>query len=249
MIEQRILRDRGDHPGGRPYGILIHQTGDGPPRRAHTAGAESPIEEAAKWYQHADEISAGRGPHYVIGPDGRVIQFREPGKRAHHVLTTTEQRRMLLSGQWKDDPRAPVRGPDWADLVSSWLVRYGEHFKSPAHLYPSRDPSDDYVGIELTPCGTYIKGKWEWIWGTKPRQKSRFSVEQYIACASLCAVVAAQKAIPGPWWEAKSGRLVGHEDVNPYSRPGWDPGALRGWFHWPTLRGQIRWLSAMGAKR
>jgi hypothetical protein len=232
------LQHRGEHPGRQPYGFLVHQCGDGPASRA-AKKSTSVLEEAHAWYTKIDKREPGRGPAALIGPSGQVIQYRDPLHRSQHVQMKAHHRRDYLTGGWKTSPRGQIRGPDWADLVAQWLVRYGDRYKSPAHLYPSVNPSDDYVGIELTPCGTYNGGKWEWLWGTRPRSKSRFSVEQYLSLASLLAAWGTLGGLPGGWHEAGSGRLVGHEDVNPYTRPGWDPGSARGWFHWPTLRAQI----------
>jgi N-acetyl-anhydromuramyl-L-alanine amidase AmpD len=139
--------------------------------------------------------------------------------------------------------QTPLTAQACESLIASWEERYPE-VKSPGHLYPSKSPNRDYAGIEMTPCGTHIKGRWTWLWGTQPYPGARFSVEQMTALASLLGVWATQLGFAYGWQDTP-GRLVGHEDINPITRYGWDPGAYKEWMQWDTLKAMIRTLSAL----
>ena len=80
------------------------------------------------------------------------------------------------------------------------------------------------------------------MWGTQPHKGARFSVEQMTALASLLCTWATKAGFTFGWQD-EEGRLVGHEDINPLTRWGWDPGHYQGWMKWDTIRAMIRTLS------
>lgn len=213
----------------KPWGIMVHTTGDGIPRDAYKEGVGL-LEKTIETYAKMEE-----GPHYVILPGGQVVQFRQHNQRAWHVGVSVEQRRDFLSGFWES--KAPMGIPSW------WKARWKGR-KSPSHLYPSEQPNTDYIGIELVPCGTYLRGpsgSWQPIYGKPAHDRGRFTGAQYAALALLCNRLSDELHIPlesAP----DSGRLLGHEDVNPITRPGWDPGDAQGFFNWPLLLGLITGL-------
>jgi N-acetyl-anhydromuramyl-L-alanine amidase AmpD len=214
------------------YGICVHTTGSGIPNAVAKSGKPH-LEVARETY-----LSMGLvGPHYVIDPYGHVEQYADVGVVRYHVGVLAEHRRSFLDGHWLEDKnRIP------ADVVAWWQARW-PGVKSPSHLYPSKSANKDYVGIELIPCGRYltmpgiIKPQWRWEHGSRPGfDFQRFSVEQYCALAKLCNSIAEENGLD----LTKRGVLVGHEDVNPYTRPGWDPGSKIEAFSWNLLNGLLK---------
>ncbi len=211
------------------YGVLVHTTGNGVPDLALKHPDKSHLTILTEVYS-ASAANGGTGPHYAIDPLGAVVQFRDPGAVSWHAGVSADQRRNFLDGSWQSDYNRIDK-----DVVSWWRARWPGKL-SPSHLYPSRSPNTDFVGIELMPCGAYAGSSWEWKWGTRPGfDKQRFSVEQYVALARLCKELAVTYSLD----LGKSGVLLGHEDVNPYTRPGWDVGDKIEAFSWRMLRGLL----------
>lgn len=228
----------------QPWGFLVHTTGDGPPKRA-LQNNSTPLAEAAKWYSSNDS-----GPHFLIGTEGEIVQFRPCKTRAWHAgVSEANERRHYLSGDWVDYTKVHVpplgSGTRWADVVAWWRLRWPTR-KSPSHLYPSRSPNDDYVGVELVPCGTYTNGGWKAYWGEPAMPGLRHTMSQYVSCAALANAVAEFCEFPAGWHNTP--RLVGHEDVNPLTRPGWDPGDMRRQYSWSLQKSLLLALSGSGLK-
>jgi N-acetyl-anhydromuramyl-L-alanine amidase AmpD len=213
------------------YGILLHSTGDGIPRRVVSSG-KTHLEVAREVYAGMGLV----GPHYVCDPFGTVEQYAPANVVRYHAGVEAADRRSYLDGNWVND-----RNRIAEDVVTWWQRRWPKH-KSPSHLYPSKSPNVDYIGIELIPCGVYDSklgstSGWTWRWGTRPGfDKQRFSVEQYVSLARLCSDLAVEHGLD----LAKSGVLLGHEDVSPYTRPGWDPGDKNGTFSWNLLTALLK---------
>lgn len=217
-----------------PYGILVHSTGSGIPTKAHKDKLD--IFNVTVDVYTSMAGADGVGPHFAIVPDGRLIQFRDTNEKAWHAGITAEQRRNYLSGAWESDyNRYSIT--NGKDLVSWWKLRW-PGYTSPQHLYPGKGPNDSYIGVELVPCGVYENKKWQPLFGFGATPQGRFTPVQYMTLALLCEFNARRYSWPEDW--EQTGRLVGHEDVSPYTRPGWDPGAYQGWFDWGLLRGMIQ---------
>lgn len=215
----------------KPFGVLVHSTGDGLAAKIATAKEpHSALSVARSTYESMGNV----GPHYCIEPDGGHEQYAATNTVRYHCAVPAQNRRSYLDGHWTaDSNRIPK-------AVVEWWQREHPGVASPSHLYPGEHPNNAYIGIELIPCGVYAKNSWQWRWGTPPGFDSqRFSVEQYCTLARLCIELAVEHSID----LGKVGRLVGHEDVSPYSRPGYDPGAYHNWFSWPLLRTLIQELS------
>jgi N-acetyl-anhydromuramyl-L-alanine amidase AmpD len=210
------------------YGICVHTTGGGIPDEVNRSG-RTHLEVARETYSRMGLV----GPHYVIDPHGAVEQYAPANVVRYHAGLEAEHRRSFLDGHWEEDANRIPR-----DVVAWWKARWAP-IKSPSHLYPSKRPNLDYVGIELIPCGAHLKGAWTWQHGTRVGfDKQRFSVEQYCALAKLCLQLAEENGLD----LGKPGVLVGHEDVNPYTRPGYDPGDKTQAFSWNLLNGLIKRL-------
>ena len=205
------------------HGLMVHSTGDGIPREAVKRG-ETLTQTAIDVYGNMGTV----GPHYCISPNGDVVQFREVNRIAHHCKQ--EHRREFLDGSWETDYNRLSR-----TVVDWWKARW-PGVKSPAHLYPGVRPNDVYIGVELIPAGTYTKsaaGSTNWTPFPDhadhiPGRAQRYTIEQYLALARLIVSLG-----------LSPDQLVGHEDVEPYNRGGYDPGAYHGWFSWPLINGLV----------
>lgn len=203
-----------------PYGIMVHTTGIGPCDKALREGTDV-LTAALKIYESMGPV----GPHYVISPLGAISNLTPPSEKAHHCKVSADQRRSFLDGEWEN------MAPKW--LVRDWKERF-PGVKSPQHLYPSRTPNDDYIGIELIPCGTWVDGRGSWkpVFGRPMLTGGRYTTSQYVQLARLCLHLEEEHGIDVDL----PGRLVGHSDINPLTRPGWDPGFYKGYFNWNVLR-------------
>lgn len=202
---------------GPVRGLVVHTSGRGVVTKAARAGVPA-IEMALAYYQRA-AFSA----HYVIDYDGALYQLTADDRRVQHVGLTAADREAYLSGAWQQRiSRATSK---------LWRDRW-PYVLSPAHLYPSRAPNSDFVGVELLPLAKADGGLW-------------YTSEQHRTAGRLYADLAARHRWPeclidgwrllvGGWyaWTARSPvRLLCHEDLSPLTRwdrgGGWDPGALR----------------------
>lgn len=210
-----------------PFGLLLHSTGNG---LADKCLAEQDhklhIQTAVEVYSKLNV-----GPHYVIAPGGQIAELRKPNTIAYHAGVSAADRAAYLDGSWETNGRTPGKVVNW------WKLNH-PGVKSPQHLYPTKSPNESYVGVELVPCGTYTGNTWAPTLGTPATSKGRYTAEQYITAVWLGLQLAGKFAWPASWWEGS--RLVGHEDIDPKDRPGWDPGAYNGWFSWSLFRGLMR---------
>ena len=206
------------------YGMLVHTTGDGLAQKCLQSG--DPVTSTVETYSNMKE-----GPHYAITPDGTLIKFREPTTVAWHAGVTAADRQTYLTGAW--ETKVDARIVDW------WKLRWPGR-KSPQHLYPGKSPNEAYVGVELVPCGVYQNASWTPVMGTPATPKGRYTAAQYTRLALLYTSLFPNRP--------DQSRLLGHEDVNPISRPGYDPGAYHGWFSWSLLNGMVDAMLLDGVK-
>lgn len=205
---------------GKVFGLIVHTTGSGPPTAALDKGTTA-LAEALAYYLLPNANFA----HYVCDYDGIIYRLADEKVKAPHVGFSNE-RQSYLSGAWvKQLPPS---------LVKRWRARW-PHSKSPAHLFPGPSVNEVYVGLELLPVA---KG------GPKAMTPGlRYTTAQHDAAADLAKDMAVRHKWPAGWWG--TGRLCGHEDVNPITRHnvggGWDPGALRAkpWFDWDYVIDRI----------
>jgi N-acetyl-anhydromuramyl-L-alanine amidase AmpD len=198
----------------KPYGLLVHTTGDG---LAAKVDPDDQAKAVLKTYSNMKE-----GPHYAICPDGTLIRFREPETVSWHAGVSASDRASFLNGTWETDGRVPANVRDW------WHARWDMYkVASPQHIYPGKSPNGAYVGVELIPCGVYNKATWTPTLGTPAAHKQRYTAIQYARLGELYAGLHKRFG-----WTLHARRFLGHEDVNPITRPGWDPGAYHGWFSW-----------------
>lgn len=196
-----------------PWGLCVHTTGSGVPTKAAKKG-KRPIDVALDIYRKSQSgwlhPYKWGGPTYVLDYDGALYQLAPDEVMTAHC--GGPHREKYLSGVW-------VKGVSletYAHWVDSWRPRY----ESPQHLFPSKSPNTDYVGVEMIPV---LDAPIAMAPGL------RFTRAQHDGVISLGKYLAARHGWPLGW--ANSSRLVGHEDVQPLERQdkggGWDPGWLR----------------------
>ena len=215
-----------------PYGVMIHQTGSGIVRKARAANAKV-FEYAAAYYARPDTYWA----HYLINYDGARLQITREDEIAYHCGLSAQDRQDFLSGRWKKR----VSKATLALWNETWAARY----TSPSHLYPARGPNLDYIAVELLPLVDEVPLDYLY---TPPGSPWRHTHAQLLSVADLVNDIADRWNFPDSWAYVEnsfpSGRLVGHEDVNPLTRSqrsgGWDPGYLRApedrWFDFGAVR-------------
>ncbi len=218
-------------PKREVFGVAVHTTGDGIPAKAMKDN-EDVLSVARTVYENMGLV----GPHYVVAPDGRVERYADPEYVRWHVGLEPEHRRSFLDGHFLED-----RNRISSAVIAWWQARW-PGVKSPSHLYPGDSANKAYIGIEMIPAGRYIRqpgGSTAWVFDSqysKPGfDNQRFSVEQYVALAGLLKELAMKYNID----YSLVGRLVGHEDLNLYTRPGYDPGDYNKTFSWGMVRGLL----------
>lgn len=231
-----IAQLRSGSPRSQPvWGVAVHTTGESIVDQARTHNAD-PLEYAASYYEQPDAYY----PHYVVGYDGSILQVADETVRALHIGMKAADHDAFLDGSWT--------GQLPADLVARWQTQWPEH-KHPAGLFSGPSPNEVYIGVEMLPLVVGVEqAPASWLKG------ARFTEAQHQAMAALAVDIAARWEFPPSWWT--TGRLVGHEDVNPIERhtqnpaAGWDPGWLRPepWFDFGWLRGRIASLSPSGGE-
>lgn len=212
-----------------PWGLLLHTTGNGIPAKA-VAESIHPLEAAVNVYRGMRE-----GPHLILPPCGRVLQVRDLLEVSWHAGVSEAQRLKFLHEDWTTDIDDHV--------VEWWRARW-PGVKSPQHLYPTASPNLAYVGVEMVPCGIIKGAEFRPLWGKPAHPGARFTLAQYVAAADIALEMNRRFEIFPP--EARiyytgpsslgtlqlGARVCGHEDVNPVTRPGWDPGSLTGAWSW-----------------
>ena len=206
-------------------GWLIHTTGDGIPSKYYKANHLQPntlLSYAVSVYEGMAE-----GPHFVIAPDGSYAAIRDVKGVAWHAGISAEERQLFLTGHWETSKKL-------IDGIVDWWQHRWPTYKSPSHLYPSTSVNKDYIGIELVPAGTYVNNSWAPVLAhgrATVGPRGRFTINQYVTLAKL---------VP---YGLSANRFLGHEDVNPITRPGWDPGDKLGAFDWKFMHDLHRALT------
>lgn len=197
-----------------PWGLLLHTTGGGITAKAKREGRK-PIDVAIEYYISSQNGANGYtwgGPAYVLDHDGTLYQIAPDDAVTHHAGGTNGA--SYRAGTWT--------GRLSAEAVAQWKKRWPER-AHPYALFPSASPNIDYVGVEMIPVGDGF--------GEPMRKGLRFTRAQHNTAIALGVEMGLRHQWAPGWANAASGRLVGHEDVDPLERSdangGWDPGANR----------------------
>lgn len=222
--------DAEDRPLGwqdEEFGLIVHTTGSGLPRRARRNGLE-PLEQGERWY------SQSHGCHYLLGNGGYLagdlLQMANEREQANGV-GTSKQRASILSGRghWMRD--LPTH------LVKQWCDRW-PGYSNPLDLLPgTKTANPAYIHLECIPLTGAARRD-----GYEPAfDGSYFTAAQYETIAALAVDLSLRKRWPDEWW--RTPRLLGHEDLSPLTRHkgpgGWDPGSM-----W-TPKPRFKWAPVM----
>lgn len=189
-----------------------------------------------------NEFLSEASAHYVIDKQGLVFQFVEEENQAWHAgIKAAVQaqydkvglgwRKLLYHFEWDTYPPGsiwlneklkPVQGRREATFVaqpdgSDW-ARY-DYFKErwgagagPVNYAHSKRPNDYAIAIEILSFGA-------------PKASAQaYTPAMYDALEALVDDICNRHAIP-----QSKGHVVGHEDVNPVQRYGWDPAQGFNW--------------------
>lgn len=227
---------------GKVYGLVVHTTGSGVPRRAADEGIE-PSAWAVRYYKRS------RGCHYVNGwngiDGGDLFQVANENVQARGVGVTNksqpkkDQRRSISRGRFEKDLPAV--------LVRLWKERWPGKKNSLELLPGTKTANSCYIHMECPPCVYWYNGKK--VTGEPPMKPGlRFTKAQHDSVARMAVDIARRNGWPmeEKWW--RTPRLLGHEDLTPISRHnksgGWDPGYLREepYFDWDYVYETIETL-------
>jgi hypothetical protein len=210
-----------------PTHIVIHITGT------------NNLDEVKKTFLAPNSVSA----HYLVAQTGELFQFVKDAGRAYHAGIDSNTRKLYQKGyaRWSkylkyfdwyknypadavylDGDGNPVwdksevvfvatsdgtAWPDFAYFRERWAA-----LDTPVNFDIDTDPNNYSIGIECLSMGA------------KTNEKTAYSDEMYEALCSLLKNLSGKYGIP-----RTKGRIVGHEDVNPIGRFGWDPNAGFDW--------------------
>jgi len=204
----------------------------------HVTGTDS-LASVKKTFTAANSVSA----HYLVAKDGQLFQFVYDGYRAWHAGIETTVRNLYRKGAsewtrylkyfswykrypldsvylngdlkpvWDETEAVFVArgdGKQWSEydyFLSRWLGR-----DVPVNFEVDADPNNYSIGIETLGLGA------------KTDDPDVYTPAMYATLQTLVVDLSQKYAIP-----LKKGRVVGHEDVNPIARFGWDPAAGFDW--------------------
>jgi hypothetical protein len=221
-LTHNVLKDKGDRTN--VLGLMAHTCGSSIVEKALKLGAD-PLEYVVDYYARPDTYCPG----YVLGWEADLVQIARDMDITYHGGVSAAQREAYLNGSWVGIVGEPT--------ASLWKKRWAAAFKSPQHLYPSRNPNTDYIGVEMLPI---VDGC-----GAEPAfPGSKFTLEQHKMVRLLYEDIIRRHRAAGTLYPdgGNFARLVGHEDCNPIDRHdtkgGWDPGGFRVpplYFNWSLV--------------
>jgi N-acetyl-anhydromuramyl-L-alanine amidase AmpD len=204
-----------------PTHIVIHVTGT------------DDVSSVRQTFLAKDSVSA----HYLVAKDGELFQFVVDADRAWHAGIDSTCRALYRKGgkKWRrylkyfswyanytkdavfvDGDLKPVWDSTEAVFVAradgqEWpqydylAARWGSQ-EFPVNYFADSDPNNYSIGIETMGFGSRLS------------DGNVYTAAMYSALKGLIQDLSAKYSIP-----MKRGRVVGHEDVNPLARFGWDP--------------------------
>lgn len=204
-----------------PSHIVIHVTGD------------TNVTRVKRLFMAPKSVSA----HYLVTATGEILQFVPDAARAWHAGIDTNsarlyrkgaatwQRYLRYFGWYKGYPPDAIyvdgdTKPVWDKSEAAFVARadgstwaHYDYFRNrwkgedaPVNFATDPDPNNYAIGIETMGVGS-----------TRP-DSNVYTDAMYESLRVLVSDLSAKYKIP-----MKKGRVVGHEDVHPIARFGWDP--------------------------
>jgi N-acetyl-anhydromuramyl-L-alanine amidase AmpD len=169
------------------------------------------------------EFTSNASAHYVIDKEGRLYQFVEEDNRAWHAGIKvavqaqydkggTDWRKLLYHFSWAVYPAAAI----WLDAT---LAPVTDRSRAVFVARPDGAEWDEYRcfrerwGNEAGPIAIEILSV-----GARTASPTAYTDRMYETLVGLVGDICVRHHIP-----QEKGRVVGHEDVNPLQRYGWDP--------------------------
>ena len=213
--------------GADPSHIVIHVTGT------------DSFSSVKNTFMAKDSVSA----HYLVAKDGGLFQFVPDGYRAWHAGLDSNCRNLYKKGSakwqrylkyfswYKGYPSDAVLvdgdlNPVWDKTEAVFVARadgqawpeyryFTDRWSTndlPVNFTTDTDPNNYAIGIEILG------------FGAKTADSAVYTDAMYKTLRTLVMNLSKKYAIP-----MEKGRVVGHEDVNPITRFGWDPSAGFDW--------------------
>jgi hypothetical protein len=207
----------------------------------HVTGTDS-LSSVEKTFMASNSVSA----HYLVTKEGQLLQFVRDGHRAWHAGIDSPTRSLYRKGvaRWtkylkyfnwyKGYPSDAVYvdsdlKPVWDQTEAVFVARADgspwsqyTYFLSrwpgndvPINFEHDSDPNNFSIGIETLG------------FGSKNNDPAVYTPAMYASLRTLVLDLSQKYGIP-----LEKGRVVGHEDVNPIARFGWDPS---GGFDWSRV--------------
>lgn len=219
--------------GSRGFGpmkagaLVVHTTGSTIVANAKARRAD-PVEYVRDYYLRPDSPF----PHWLVAPDGRVLQFALPTERAAHAAWKPWEQSAYRDGTWRKRWASDYQ--DAVKVVSitrytSWVKRWAGVADSPRELLSlvggesASSPNGCTAGVELL---------WVPDWPTDAQIDAVAELHYALGFTADRARLGA--GLPCP-------TLLGHDDLSPCRRTnrigvGWDPGPD---FPWARLASKL----------
>jgi len=207
--------------------VVIHTTGSG---LAALAAKRAPDHMAAGYWAAAwDWYESSGAPffgHYLVAPNGDVVQLADEGHAALHTAALSRRYERPDWAEWAR-PLHASRLPA-SELVAGWA----RHGRDPSVVFDwwwARWPGLDSP-LDLLGGDRYVNRRSVGV-DLLPAPDGTCTPERITAALELCADICARRSI-----DATPARVVCHEDLDPLRRgtrvnargviigTGWDPG-------------------------
>ncbi|WP_082805390.1 N-acetylmuramoyl-L-alanine amidase [Pseudomonas sp. BMS12] len=198
----------------------------------HVTGTDS-LPSVRKTFLASNSVSA----HYLITKEGELFQFVPDASRAWHAGIDSNTRSLYKKGQekwqcylkyfnwYKGYPKDAIYvdgdlKPVWDKTEAAFVAR-ADGLPWPEYSYfNERWPTEDLpINFDTDPDpNNYAIGIETLDFGSKKHDSTVYTDKMYKTLEHLVTDISKKYSIP-----MIKGRIVGHEDVNPIGRFGWDP--------------------------